>query len=309
MKMSVNFARAVINGLRSHGVVVHEWTGWEGRSNGQVSAYQGLLVHHTGTKLGAAYQGLINGRSDLAGPLCNSAGNSDGSVTIVSAGPANHAGASINSNGVKGKNLGPLPATGSFNRYTWGHEIVYPGVSPMNSAQYRTMIILGKVVSDILSRPNSEWVRGHGETSVTGKWDPGYVEGKMIDMYQVRRDINNYKRGDDDLPSVEEVATATVNKLLATQFNLVQLDEKGAVKPGVTVNVPFKTVHEWDDARTQSVYALIRNLSAKVDALIAAVSALSLDNDLTANEISKIIEEAVRKNIQITGKVNITSVV
>jgi hypothetical protein len=68
----------------------------------------------------------------------------------------------------------------------WGHEIVYPGTKPMTDAQYRTAVILSAVVSQILKRPNADWVRGHAETSVTGKWDPGYANGKTYDLNALR---------------------------------------------------------------------------------------------------------------------------
>lgn len=181
--MSVSFANAVAAGLRAHGVTVHYIAGWDRRGNGQTSNYQGMIWHHTATGFGFAPSILWNGRSDLSGPLCNTAGNADGSVTIVAAHPANHAGAS------GGRSMGPLPRTNSFNKYVWGHEIVYPGTVPMTAAQYRSALILAGVVGGILKRPSPEWIRQHFETSVTGKWDPGYANGKTYSGAQMRADI------------------------------------------------------------------------------------------------------------------------
>lgn len=180
--MSVSFANAVAAGLRAYGVDVRLHPGWDRRGNGQTSAYQGLSWHHTATGFGRAPNILIAGRSDLAGPLCNTSGDSDGGITIIAAHPANHAGAS------GGPNMGPLPTTRSFNKVMWGHEIVYPGNKPMTDAQYRSAVILGAVVSKILRRPNAEWCRGHRETSITGKWDPGYADGKTYDLNKMRRE-------------------------------------------------------------------------------------------------------------------------
>lgn len=181
--MSVSFANAVAAGLRAHGVEVRYIAGWDRRGNGQASAYQGMIWHHTATAFGNAPSILWNGRSDLAGPLCNTAGNADGSIRIVAAHPANHAGAS------GGRSMGPLPRTRSFNKYVWGHEIVYPGTVPMTAAQYRSALILAGVVGGILKRPNPEWIRQHFETSITGKWDPGYANGKTYSGAQMRADI------------------------------------------------------------------------------------------------------------------------
>lgn len=188
--MSVAFANAVVAGLRAHGVPVKFHPGWESRGNGQSSAYQGLIWHHTATGFSVnAPSILVNGRPDLRGPLCNTSGNSDGSITIVAAHPANHAGAS------GGRSMGPLPKTGSFNRLVWGHEIVYPGVQPMTDAQYRSATILGAVVSQILGRPNADWCRGHMETSITGKWDPGFANGRTYDLNKMRADTVAVMRG------------------------------------------------------------------------------------------------------------------
>jgi hypothetical protein len=197
--MSISFTNAVVAGLRKYGVTVHFWNGWQTRGNGQTSNYQGGIMHHTATPYGMAPSVLVNGRSDLSGPLCNSAGNSDGSVTIIAAHPANHAGAS------GGKAMGPLPTTGLFNKIVWGHEIVYPGDKPMTPKQHDTMIILGRVLSDILKRANSNWIRAHAETSITGKWDPGYAPGKTINMNAVRTEINNYSGdGGEDVMNAEQ---------------------------------------------------------------------------------------------------------
>jgi hypothetical protein len=180
--MSLSFANAVVEGLRAYGVVVRLEPGYATRGNGQTSNYQGLSWHHTATGFGKAPRVLVNGRSDLPGPLCNSSGDSDGGITIIAANPANHAGAS------GGKNMGPLPVTKSFNKVMWGHEIVYPGTKPMTDAQYRSAVILGAVISKILRRPNADWCRGHRETSITGKWDPGYADGKTYDLNKMRRE-------------------------------------------------------------------------------------------------------------------------
>lgn len=181
--MSVAFARAVADGLARHGIRVHYYSGWDRRGNGQSSAYQGAIVHHTAGAFDGGMSLLVNGRRDLSGPLCNMAGHANGDVTLVAAHPANHAGAS------GGRSMGPLPTTRSFNRLVWGLEIMYPGTVRMTDAQYRTAQIMSGVVSGILKRPNPEWARAHAETSITGKWDPGYANGRTYDMVAFRRGV------------------------------------------------------------------------------------------------------------------------
>lgn len=201
--MSVAFARAVIDGLRRHGVTVLEEPGWETRGNGQSSDYRGAIIHHTASRASSTdveptRRLVVTGRPDLRGPLCNSLGRFDGAVRIVAAHPANHAGAS------GGRSMGPLPVTRTFNRLVWGHEIDYAGVTPMSDAQYRSAVVLGAVVSTILGRPDEEWVRAHGETSITGKWDPGFAPDRTIDMNRYRADVKGV-RGAPILPTVHVV--------------------------------------------------------------------------------------------------------
>ncbi|RSM73440.1 N-acetylmuramoyl-L-alanine amidase [Kibdelosporangium aridum] len=178
--MSVARAREINARLRAAGITVHEWAGWESRGNGQTSAYEGCIVHHTATAYGMAPAILVNGRPDLAGPLCNYAGNVDGSVTVIAAHPANHAGAG------GGRSMGPLPVTTTFNRRVMGLEIVYPGNQPMTQAQYRTAAIWARIVTDVLGYGDIQRARAHAETSATGKWDPGFAPGRTIDMNAFR---------------------------------------------------------------------------------------------------------------------------
>jgi len=186
VKMSVARAREVMARLRAAGITVHEQTGWETRGNGQTSAYQGFLWHHTATSYSNSNLSiLVNGRSDLSGPLCNTCGWEDGSVGMISANPANHAGAS------GGYNTAPLPTTSLFNKLVWGHEIIYPGDVPMTAEQYRTATILGKICTDVFGYGDINRAKGHAETSITGKWDPGFAPSRTYDLNKVRTDSRN----------------------------------------------------------------------------------------------------------------------
>ncbi len=178
--MSVARAREFIARCRAAGIVVHELGGHENRGNGQSSAYQGFSIHHTATAFGMAPRVLWEGRPDLAPPLCNSAGNADGSITVVADHPANHAGAS------GGWDTAPLPRTSVFNKLMWGHEIVYPGTVSMTAAQYRTAVIVSKIGVDIWGYGDVNRIKFHQGTSITGKWDPGYASGKTYDIRAFR---------------------------------------------------------------------------------------------------------------------------
>lgn len=180
--------RRLVDALRASGVTVHEWAGWQGRGMQGVSEIQikGAILHHTGTPYGSAFAGLVSStRPDMRGAvLCNFAGNSDGSVTVIASGLAWHAGGGF------GPSQGPLaPYASNRNYYTVGLEIVYPGISPMTDAQYRTALVFSKVVADMFAGGNLEYVRGHYEVNgygYQGKWDPGWKPGTPIDMNAFR---------------------------------------------------------------------------------------------------------------------------
>ncbi len=81
--------------LKAAGLKVQEQPGWQTRGHGDVGTIKGVLCHHTaGPKDGnmPSLNTVINGRSDLAGPLCNLALGRDGTYYIVAAGLAYHAG-------------------------------------------------------------------------------------------------------------------------------------------------------------------------------------------------------------------------
>ena len=168
--------------------------GWETRGNGQSSAYKGLLLHHTaGGRNVNIDQILIDGRWDLPGPLCNFCIMYDGDLGVISANPANHAGAS------GGWDTAPLPRTGLFNREVIGCEIQYPGTEPMAAVQYESAKRLSVATLKVLNKANQyQWVKFHQGTSIEGKWDPGYANGKTYDVSAFRRDAAGMPQGEDE---------------------------------------------------------------------------------------------------------------
>ena len=101
------------------GLTVKESNGWEKRGRPySFNPTKGVICHHT-----AAAEDidnvLINGRSDLPGPLCHWALHKNGDVVLIAAGYANHAGASksgypSNSNGWGIEATGPVPNNSAY---------------------------------------------------------------------------------------------------------------------------------------------------------------------------------------------------
>lgn len=185
-------------------LVVSYEPGWETRGNGTSANYEGGLVHHTASTSSLArpfpsQTVLRQGRSDLPGPLCNMAGPActvdAPRLHVMSANPANHAGAS------GGRSMGPLPTTGLFNPRVMGLEIDYAGSVPMLAGQLLVGHVWARAVADVVGGGDIERVRAHYETSVTGKWDIGAGAGS-VDMAAFRRaaaSISSTNHQEDDM--------------------------------------------------------------------------------------------------------------
>jgi N-acetyl-anhydromuramyl-L-alanine amidase AmpD len=81
--------------LLAAGLKVAEQPGWQDRGRGDVGPTKGVMCHHTaGPKDGnmPSLGTVINGRSDLPGPLAQLCLGRDGTYYVVAAGRCNHAG-------------------------------------------------------------------------------------------------------------------------------------------------------------------------------------------------------------------------
>ncbi|MEU4397123.1 N-acetylmuramoyl-L-alanine amidase [Micromonospora orduensis] len=170
----------LVDVLRAAGVQVVVEGDWLNRMRPGSFDPIGVLWHHTASTSSAsnphpALGICINGRSDLAGPLCQALVDYNGVFHVISAGRCNHAGVSGGS--------GPIPA-GDGNTLMIGWEIDYNGVNQeMTAAQYNASIAATAAVLTRLGR-DSSYARGHRETSTTGKIDPSF-----IDLNVMRADV------------------------------------------------------------------------------------------------------------------------
>lgn len=200
--------------LRAAGLRVVETPGWTTRTASGVQPRPvGVLEHHTATPTSYArpaptVQMCIDGRPDLDGPLCHGVIGYDGVVHLIAAGRANHAG--------KATASGPNPA-GDGNTLYVGFEWDYQGFNQGPSPeQYDAAVRATRAVLAHLDRP-ADAARGHKETSVTGKIDPG-----RVDMNLFRAAVAS---GEQDLDM------ATVNDL----FELVRRYSGGDTAFGYTI--------------------------------------------------------------------------
>src|SRR5437764_6810953 len=117
MSFSLTWLPDVLTGA---GLKISRVEGWEFRGRGDAGPTLGVICHHTGTavhrdKNMPTLQTLIDGRSDLGGPLAQLGLGRDGTYYIVAAGKANHAGpgswqgittGNTNFVGIEGENSG-----------------------------------------------------------------------------------------------------------------------------------------------------------------------------------------------------------
>jgi hypothetical protein len=272
---------------RAAGLVVTFEPGWETRGNGLASRWVGGVDHHTASPSSLTNPFptrwvLRDGRSNLSGPLCNSAGPADGSIHIVAAQAANHAGAS------GGRSMGPLPVTTLFNPLVWGHEIDYAGTVPMTHGQYVASAIWFRCLLVALHEAGQipavdpERIRMHAETSVTGKWDPGYALNRTIDAAQFRRDVMTMQGDDMSLTAEEHGWLAGLNTAIGWTF---------ANKLGVAGQVMGRTEGKVDTAL------------AKLAGIEAAVTAIANDPDITPDQLGTQVNAAVAEHMPSAAEV------
>lgn len=156
--------------LRAEGLRVVEHDGWRKRGRPGPFAPVGVLCHHTATGKSASDAAvcllLIVGRSDLPGPLSQIGLARDGTVHLIAAGRANHAG--------KAKSSGTV-AAGDGNTLYVGVEAFNDGVGePWPAVQYDAYVTLAAALSKHVTGNSAQTVRGHKETSVAGKIDPRF---------------------------------------------------------------------------------------------------------------------------------------
>lgn len=181
--------------VRASGLTVHEVSGWKTRGRGPMSGVKAVLCHHTGSKQNGTnlptLNTLIHGRPGLSGPLCNLALGRDGSVYVVAAGRANHAGA--------GRGFG-LP-TDDANPWSIGIEAESAGTGDWTAAQLAAYPRLCKALIQHYHLPVSK-VIGHLEWAPTRKIDPHGWPGGMKGLRAQTASASK--------PSGENVPTKTV---------------------------------------------------------------------------------------------------
>lgn len=191
MATPVDIIHSVVADLERHGIPVHFEPGWEKRSRQGTFMPRGLVLHHTaGSGHNQDYPslGLVrDGDAKLAGPLAQfGIGRHTGTVFVIAAGIANHAGPG-SFNGLVG------------NSSVWGIEAENDGVGePWSDAILRSYVTLAGALarhtpfSADRVCAHREWNANAPDPEDRGKIDP---TGLDIDRFRnnvvafVERDV------------------------------------------------------------------------------------------------------------------------
>lgn len=158
--------------LRSWGLKVQEVSGWQTRSSNWSKSFtpKGVVCHHTaGPAAGGnypSYNTVLNGRSNLQGPLSQFGLGRDGTVILIGAHRANHAGT--------GGPLVGIPKD-SANAYMWGIEAENSGHQSWPAVQMQAYYKLVAALASYSKAPfAASMVIGHKEWAPGRKPDPSF---------------------------------------------------------------------------------------------------------------------------------------
>ena len=156
--------------LREEGLSVEEFDGWREHGDGALDDVWGIMCHHTGSDKVSA-DSIADGTVDRAGPLSNVLIHRDGTVTVVAAGMANHAGGGYHPD---------LPRNNA-NGHTIGIHAVLGDKQQYPHEQYQSYVRCCAAIVRKIGKPASH-VIGHSE------WDPDKTDPNLS-MDQLRADV------------------------------------------------------------------------------------------------------------------------
>ena len=162
--MAYALASRLERAVKRAGVKYRAQSGWRNRGRGTMGSIQSIMCHHTAGPASGNTPSLnvvTHGRPGLSGPLAQLFLARDGTVILVAAGRANHAGR-VSSNRYS-------------NSHSIGIEAEATGVSSWPAAQMDAYAKLCKALIDEFNLPVSR-VIGHAEAAVPRgrKVDPNF---------------------------------------------------------------------------------------------------------------------------------------
>ena len=281
----------IIAALKKWNIPYKEVDGWKTRTNargwGDVT---GFMWHHTGDDAPdtADLKMVRDGRVGLSGPLCNFGLGDDGTVYLVAAGAANHAGGGDIRvlEAVRNESYTTAPPASRFthtdllngvsgavigNPLFYGVECFY--YNARNPAQRAMMPRLAAAIIDALDNKDTKnkWSAksgiGHKEWQ-RGKIDPTYDCVQLRKETQALLDAGPNGNEEDDMQLSDRV----------------EVDNAEGVNESVTIATLFNRMN-WVYNETIRQRAQITKIVAESAATTAALSALNNPNHYTIEEI------------------------
>ncbi|MEV0356378.1 N-acetylmuramoyl-L-alanine amidase [Nocardia sp. NPDC050697] len=191
--------------LRDEGLRVVEFPGWRERGHGDFRSIWGIIAHHTGGSNTPPAE-IAFGFPQLAGPLSQLHLARDGTVTVIAAGIAWHAG--------RGRWPG-LPEDDA-NFHTIGIEAANNGTEGWSPVQYDAYVGCCAAILRRLGH-GADRVLGHKEWAGAkqGKWDPG-----GMDMDRFRGDVAERLKGGALMALSDLEQRELLDKLRRVHFEL-----------------------------------------------------------------------------------------
>ncbi len=167
--------------FRKNGLRVREVEGWKSRGRPGTFAPRGVIFHHTASNRhggsAASLGTCLHGRPGITGPLCNVLVARDGTVHLIAAGRANHAG--------KGGPFRNIPRD-SGNAFLAGVEVENDGVGEKWTPELlQTCDVVFATLLLGLQR-QAVWLIGHKEWAPGRKIDPARTDAGLPGMDKVR---------------------------------------------------------------------------------------------------------------------------
>lgn len=236
-------------------LTVVEVDGWQNRGYADQSLYgvYGHIFHHTASNQSSGLDVVtLNmctyGRSDLPGPLCQLMLGRSGTVYVVAAGLANHAGAGY----VPGvpKDMG--------NYYLLGTEMESDGVSnDWTEAQLRVMPHLGAAIEEAYGAGNRGFIQvGHKEYSSQGKIDPSF-----IDMDDLRDNINSLLDGVDRSSGLSAQVETLKKEVKEVNENILDIHVK-EIRTGKTTTLSREV--SWLSKNFEDIFKSLARIETKL---------------------------------------------
>lgn len=191
------------------GVPHHQVDGWKTRSNSNGWSSRGVsgcMHHHTGnnTSNAAERRTMVRGRPDLRGPLANFGVTHEGTIDIIAAGAANHAGKGDPRvlRAVQRESYDKFPPPTRMNMfskgaigangklYGWETYAGGPGLEHMTDKQYRVLVLSTAAIISVLDRLDGPDVRWTGKSVIAHKeWTTNRPVDPRLDMSVDRADV------------------------------------------------------------------------------------------------------------------------